>query len=477
MKEAGYKGISRRAFLKGLGAGVGAIGLPPMMSGLIGCSYPSTPLLLDGLEMVGKVTSDSSTIHLVGGESCLPSTKFQLFYDTVSHQSDPDAQNYAYQSSELTGISHRDPIAFDLDSLSPSSPYFYRLAYDEGDGWVFRDEHSFRTRRGAGESFRFCLAADTHVYPSLRTGDRGLVYKNVLADSPDFLITMGDECFVAYQGWAPYPWWSRETLWNTWQKTRSILDNACHSMFYLPVNGNHEGLFGWTTQDPIHQEILAGKMRYLPVPDSATFPEGGDEYGRYGAFRWGDVLVIWLDVVGFCTVDGVLPGNDNSDYILGGAQASFLQSTLENYSSVPWKFIFAHHLFGGLEECNLLVSEGYGRGNANGALLYDQGVVQDLMVQYDAQAFFYGHDHAFSVSQAGDVSYICAGHAASGCPWTEGLQQCYDPYILYSTDGQGAVPAGHVRVDVAPSGTTVSYIKASTGPDNGTVLASHVISL
>jgi len=120
--------------------------------------------------------------------------------------------------------------------------------------------------------------------------------------------------------------------------------------------------------------------------------------------------------------------------------------------------------------------DGYGRGNANGALLYDQGIIQNLMVQYDAQAFFYGHDHAFSVSQAGDVSYICAGQAGSGNPWTEGLQQCYDPYILYTTDAQGLVPDGHVRVDVTPSGTTVSYIKASTGPDNGSVLASHVVS-
>jgi len=59
-------------------------------------------------------------------------------------------------------------------------------------------------------------------------------------------------------------------------------------------------MFGWTTQGPVYQEILEGKMRYLPVPDSATFPEGGDEYGRYGAFNWGDVLVIWLDVLGFC---------------------------------------------------------------------------------------------------------------------------------------------------------------------------------
>jgi hypothetical protein len=249
------------------------------------------------------------------------------------------------------------------------------------------------------------------------------------------------------------------------------LDNACHSVFYLPINGNHEGLFGWTTQDPTHQDILEGKLRYFPVPDSSTFPEGGDEYGRYGAFTWGDALVIWLDVVGFCTVDPAKNGNDNSDYILGEEQRAFLETTLANHSSVPWKFIMAHHLFGGLDEC----APRYGRGNANAALLHEQKDIQGLMVEYGAQAFFYGHDHAFSVSQAEGVSYICAGNAASGCPWTRTLEACYRPYDLYHTDEQGLVPGGHVRVDVTPSGATVSYIKASTGPDNGSVLASYVV--
>jgi len=127
MKETGCRGLSRRAFLKELGAGAGAIGLSPLTSGLIGCGSSDSPSSNDvetttqvrsnkhvvaGAEVVGKVTADSSTIHLVGGVNCLPSTRFQLFYDTVSHQGEPDAENYAYQSSEVSGFSDRDPIAF-----------------------------------------------------------------------------------------------------------------------------------------------------------------------------------------------------------------------------------------------------------------------------------------------------------------------------------------------------------------------------
>jgi hypothetical protein len=243
-------------------------------------------------------------------------------------------------------------------------------------------------------------------------------------------------------------------------------------MFYLPVNGNHEGLFGWTRQIAGHQMILEAKLRSLPVPSNTTFPEGGDDYGRYGAFTWGDALIIWLDVVGFCSVDPILNGNNSSDYILGETQRAFLERTLSDFSSVPWKFIMAHHLFGGNEAC----APKYGRGNANAALLHDQRDIQELMVAYGAQAFFYGHDHAFSVSQADSVSYVCAGHAASGCPWTDTLEPCYRPYELYSMDAEGVVPGGHVRVDVTPSETVISYIKASSGADNGSVLSRYAIN-
>jgi len=477
MKGTRKTGISRRVFLQRLGVGAGAIGLSPLTRGLIGCGSadspsPSREEVVGSAEMVGKVTSNSCEVHLVGGKDCHPSANLRIFYDTVSHQGEPHTMNYAYATHKGSGFGHGDPIVFDLGSLSPSTRYFYRVGYEYGDTWVYRDEYSFHTARRTGVSFRFCLAADTHVYPGSAARIRRRVFENVLADRPDFLITLGDDCFVAGQGPIPYPWSSHEVLFKTWQKTRGLLEKACHSTFYLPVNGNHEGLFGWKRHDAVHQTILEGKQRYLPVPDSTTFSAGGDDYGRYGAFTWGDVLVIWLDVVGFCVVDPLQNGNDNADYILGEAQRAFLERTLAGHSSAPWKFIMAHHLFGGQEECE----PRYGRGNANAALLHDQRDIQDLMVEYGVQAFFYGHDHVFSVSQADGVSYVCTGHAGSGCPWSRTLEPCYWPYDLYLTEAERIVPAGHVRVDVTPAETRVSYIKASSGADNGSVLSLHVIN-
>jgi hypothetical protein len=430
------------------------------------CTLPGE--LLHGKEMVGKVTATTATIQLVAGDACAPSTRFRLLYDTEPREGPED---YAYQSPERSGFSEHDPIVFDLGSLSPNTRYYYLVGYDVGLGWTYRDAYSFHTQRPAGAGFRFCLVADTHVYPHpLPIGDVHLAYQNVLADGPDILITLGDDYYGANEGPAfVYPWREPETLWATWTRTRGILDAAGHSMFYLPVNGNHEGLFGWTTHTDIYRHIREGKMQYLPVPDNRTFPEGGDHDGRYGAFTWGDVLFVWLDIVGFCPVDRTKEPA-NSFYVLGDEQKRFLQTTLKN-SSATWKFVLAHHLFGGGDDW----WPGYGRGNANDAFQYEQTEIQAMMEQYGAQAFFYGHDHLFSTSKANDVSYICCGHPGSGCPWSEEASEYYAPYEVLVTDAHDKVPAGHVRVDVSSSETAVSYIRASDGADNGSVISSYTM--
>ena len=435
---------------------------------LMGQGCPSSVRLFNGQEMVGKVTATSATIKLVAGTDCEGSISFRLLYDTQPRNAPGD---YRYQTSELSGFSVHDPIAFDLHSLLPNTRYYYRVAYDPGTGWAYRDEYRFHTRRSAGTNFRFCVTADTHVYPypwGIRKG-AAIVYENVLADGPDILITTGDDLYVASQSSNIYPWQDQEKLWQTWARLRGILDFAGHSMFNLAVNGNHEGLFGWTTHLAPYQSIREGKMRYLPVPDAGTFPEGGDSDGRYGAFTWGGALFVWLDVMGFCQVDPRLV-HDNSLYVLGDDQKNFLESTLQN-STAPWKFIFAHHLFGGDDDW----VPGYGRGNANHALKYEQAEIQAMMELYGVQAFFYGHDHVFSMSRANGIPYICCGNAGSGCPWKDQAIASYPPHEVFVTDSEGEIPWGHVRVDVTPSITTVSYINASSEPDNGAVLASFVI--
>ncbi len=340
---------------------------------------------------------------------------------------------------------------------------------------MYRPERSFQTRRNPGSGFRFCIATDTHAYPyDIPLNNRSRVFQNILEDNPDFLVTLGDDAFLGYQSRDIYPWPGQEQILHTVGKMRGLLDEACHSMFYLPVNGNHEGVYGWTTEREEYEMILDARFRYFPVPGDRTFPEGGDPLGRYGAFSWGDVLFVWLDPVGFCKDDPFIKKNA-SLYVLGDQQRGFLEQTLEDHKSVPWKFILSHEVFGGQTgEC----SDHYGRGNANSAHLHEQAVIQDLMVRYGVQAFFYGHDHVFSASQAQGVSYICSGHAASACPWPDVLEACYEPWIVFSRYENGKIPPGHVRVDVTPAQVTVSYvISSSLSKKNRTVADSYVMHL
>ena len=469
------KDVSRRDFLKGLGAGASVLSLSPLAGGLAGCGTPppSGASLLQSQGTVGNAPANTRTIKFLAGETCEPSTRFRLFYDTASRSR---LQDYAYQTPEVGGFSQDDPIPLELTSLSRNTRYFYRLgSYDAREGWTYQQEHSFHTQRPAGERFRFCIAGDSHVYPydsiPRKYALREIAFQNILADAPDILFTMGDDVFVGSQGPISYYPSIEENLDKTWRKAKEIIDIAGHSMLPVSVNGNHDGLFGWTRANDAYARCLDAKLHYLTVPYSDLSPEVGDPYGRYGAFTWGDCLFVWLDVVGFCPVDP-WPKRDNSLYILGNDQKSFLESTLRS-SSATWKFLFSHHLFGGDDDW----APGYGRGNANNAFMYEQGEIQAMMERYGAQAFFYGHDHAFSRSKANTVSYVCTGHPGSGCPWVREAQEYFSSDDIFVTDDEGEVPAGHVRVDIDEGNqeVAVSYIKASEGSDNGAVLAGFSI--
>ena len=418
--------------------------------------------LLNGAEMVGKVTDTEAEIRLVAGPANTPGTEFRLVYGVTSQE---DPEGYTHETDPVSGFAEHDPISFRLDSLFPATRYYYRVAVDEGEGWQYRDEFSFMTRRRKGSSFRICIVADAHISPFGTHPRSYTVEKNVAEDAPDIVVSVGDMYFFGYQGGNSFPFWkSRESALDNWSAVRRVLDLSAHSSTQVHVIGNHDGESAWDRDLPQFAYCREGRMAYLPVPDESTYPEGGDRYGRYGAMTWGDALLIWLDNFGFCEVDpGVM--DDSSYYVLGEEQRDFLERTLAD-STARWKFIFAHHVFGGDDSQQWAI--GYGRGGNKVAHLHDQAFVQELMVRYGVDAFFYGHDHVFSVGMADGIPYICAGHTSS-CPWKVDLESLYAPVAIEST-------AGHVRIDVSPERVEISYVKASTNPkQNGTILASHTI--
>ena len=438
-----------------------------------GCPPPEpNNLLLYGTEMVGKVTDTSAVVHIVTGDLCTESTQFRLHYDTVSRTGSAD---YVYQTASLVGFGEEEDVTFLLESLDPDTRYYYRLAYDTGEGWTDREEFTLHTRREPADGFRFAMVTDMHMTPKWmydHDGTKDNMFANILREgepAPDILFTLGDDYHVANQMEPTYVIMDHAARLEVYRELRMYLAKVCHSMMYIPVNGNHEGLYGWMTGTEEYASILEGKMLYFPVPVADTFPEGGDAYGRYGAFTWGDALFIWLDVVGFNELDPFVAG-DNAYYILGDEQRSFLETTLES-STATWKFIMAHHVFGGDDGWE----PGYGRGNANDAFQYEQASIQALMETHGVQAFFYGHDHVFSVSSVNGIAYICAGKAGSLNPWYVVAMEHYTPYEVFVSDAF-SVPSGHVEVDVSTVETKVSFIRASNDAENGTVMATYFLS-
>jgi len=97
------------------------------------------------------------------------------------------------------------------------------------------------------------------------------------------------------------------------------------------------------------------------------------------------------------------------------------------------------------------------------------------METYGVQAFFYGHDHVYSISGANITAYVCAGNSSSGCAWVEKLVACCAPNLVFAVNSNRMAILGHVRVDVSPASVTISYEKRTWGTDNGTVYHAHVI--
>ena len=111
-------------------------------------------------------------------------------------------------------------------------------------------------------------------------------------------------------------------------------------------------------------------------------------------------------------------------HTLRTARSGSLEDTLAA-SKARWKFVIAHHQFGGglidIGGGSMVSGRGiaYGRGSANEALRQgtDQAVVHELMRRHGAQFFVYGHDHAFCHSVQGPVDYLLCGRPTCESVW------------------------------------------------------------
>ncbi len=386
-------------------------------------------------------------------------------------------------------------------ALSANRRYYYRVRYRAPGETVFRarGERSFQTARPRGTPFTFTITADPHLDEITSQPLFTLAMRNIGADNPDFNVDLGD-IFMTDKMPTILPGLTVNYGLIEFRAVtlRNNFAEFCHSVPFMFTLGNHEAEYRYVydadrsaakDNNLASWDILARKRYFaIPVPDGAfytgsaetRFVFGKDELlENYYAYEWGDALFVILDPFNNTLTNPNANPADNWRWSLGKTQYDWLKTTLQN-SRAKYKFLFMHHLIGGIESA---------RGGVETAHRYEWGgknaddtdgfaakrpgwdmPIHQLLVANKVSAVFHGHDHFYGYQQLDGIVY----------------QECPQPGTAnFSTasagDGkyvQGTIlpNSGHLRVTVAPESTKVEYVRAALPTQETATLKNRTIS-
>ncbi len=420
-----------------------------------------------------------------------------------------------------------EPALLSLDGLKPDTAYSYRFRYRtfkavERDTpgvdlppFASSDLFSFHTPRNPGDTFTFTIQADSHLDAVMTPAVYERALANALADNPDFHIDLGDTFMTDKR--REY----KEAL-PQYIAQRYYFGQLCHSAPLFMVLGNHDGEAGYAARgaENIAAWSFAQRTRYFPAPEILSVEKPSMYTGRtsfannqganYYAFTWGDAQFIVLDPFWFTTSrpkgggrgpSGEVPAqnvdtaatDENWARSLGRDQYDWLTRTLESSKS-RFKFVFIHHLVGGLGKANRGGTESsiffeWGGTNADGSPGFAQHragwpmPIHDLLVKNHVSAVFHGHDHLYVHAERDGIAYQCVAQPGNNLGSTRSAME-----YGYKAGTILASP-GHVRVHVAPESSTIEFVRASIGDQsrgraaqsrerdgNGTVVDSYQIN-
>ena len=388
----------------------------------------------------------------------------------------------------LLALRAGQPTEVLLPNLRADTQYFYRLSTRLAQGnWTTESEQSFHTQRPSGQAFTFTVQADSHLDYNTEPALYLRCLANALADKPDFHIDLGDTFMTdKHRG--------RETAAAQYVAQRYYFGQIAPSAPLFLVLGNHDGEAGrWLdgTSDNMAVWSNAQRKRYFPNPlpdnfytgDTFKDPRAG-LLEDYYAWEWGDALFIVLDPFWYTTRQR--GGDDNWSRTLGREQYDWLTETLAR-SRAKFRFVFLHHLVGGLGKD--------ARGGAEAAPLYEWGghnpdgsdvfrdkrpgwpmSIHELLVKNHVNIVFHGHDHLFVKQDLDGVVYQEVPQP--GYPRTGNTRSAEE--YGYKT-GTLLGSSGHLRVHVEPSHATVEYVSACLPADetaarkNGSVMSSYSV--
>ncbi|WP_395744198.1 metallophosphoesterase family protein [Prosthecobacter sp.] len=364
------------------------------------------------------------------------------------------------QRTEVMRLKSGEPQTVVLHGLQPDTAYDYRFAYRRGGGEMVRDVvRSFHTQRRPGSNFTFVMQADSHLDMSTDVRVYQQTLANMLADKPDFLVDLGDTTMVDKFG----SFYTRAS--SQYLAQRFYLGRVAHSVPVFFTLGNHDGEKGERPEMAVWS--LGMRKKFFPNPEpggiytgNGTLFENAGLLQNYYAWEWGGALFVVLDPFWSTTSRG---GEDNWGATLGEAQYRWLTHTLEG-SRAPFKFVFIHHLAGGLGKdarggAGIAPYMEWGGKNADGSEGFAARrpgwplPIHALMVKHGVSAVFHGHDHLYVPEDLDGITYQEVpqpGHPSGG---TRSAEE-------YGYKGTVRGSSGHLRVIVKPGEARVEYVRS-----------------
>jgi len=407
--------------------------------------------------ILARPTRDAVTVSVLA---------YQNLEGYLAYGTQPGQYNAQTPSRTFTA---GQPAEIILAGLQPDTRYYYQFRARASAAAPFSagQECSFHTQRPAGSAFTFTITADSHLDERTTPALYLKTLQTALADRPDFSVDLGDTFMTE-----KHP--NRDSAAQQYLAQRYYFGQLCHSAPLFLALGNHDGETA-REQDGTANSLAvwsnAMRKRYFPNPLPDGFYTGNATQNAfagplqdYYAWTWGDALFIVLDPFWF--TPGQRGGDDNWTRTLGKEQYQWLQRTLEG-STAKYKFVFIHHLVGGLDKD--------ARGGAEAAALYEWGgknadgtdgfaahrpgwamPIHQLLVKHHVTAVFHGHDHLFARQELDGIVY-------QEVPQPGWVGRFDSRRVAEYGYRQGTIlsSSGYLRVTVKPEEAAVEYISVS----------------
>lgn len=357
-----------------------------------------------------------------------------------------------------------EPTTVELTGLEPDRLYRYRVSAGTP---ALNYEGSVRTARSVGQTYRFVMQADSHLDENSDPAVYVNTLRNMLADSADFLVDLGDtfmsDKYTDYRDAAAHYVAQRYYFGLT----------GTQLPLYL-VQGNHDAETGWLAANA--SWAASQRLRWFPAVSPNAFYSSGPTAAiprNYHAWRWGDALFVVLDPFAFTTTKANATSTSWA-WTLGREQYDWLTRTLESNTS-RYTFVFLHHLVGG---------QGFeARGGAEASRFFEWGganadgtpgfadrrpgwalPIHDLLVRHRVSAVFHGHDHLYVNQLRDGIRYLEVPQPSFA---RENATASAADYGYLSGVLLGS--SGHVRVTVSPTRATVAYVRSRLTTGNAVV--------